>query len=299
MGLLYNNTVHQCNFTAITDGIENSGIKTGLTVSESSPAAMSVAVAVGSCTIDTVEYSTVAIQNVAITNGDATYGRYDIITYDATADAPACVIGTPAAVPKPPAIPAGDILLGVVYIAQLESTSITNADIEEGRIYINKKLQGVDVGADVTGDNVPQDHVARHLRGGADEISYYSATGSTVFLTDPTENSTTSGTYTKMLEKELITGSALYIVSFEIKSSYGGAAGTAYGAIYKNGVQIGTQEANLTTAWATKSQTLGPWADGDDVQIYAKSGGAGATAYIKNMKIVGTMVTLPVQPTWS
>lgn len=143
MGLLYNNTVHQCNFTAITDGIKSNGIKIGLTVSESSPAAMSVAVAVGSCTIDAVEYATVAIQNVSITNGDATYGRYDIITYDATADGPACVIGTPAAVPKPPSIPAGDILLGVVYIAQLESTSITNADIEEGRIEIGSVPTGI------------------------------------------------------------------------------------------------------------------------------------------------------------
>lgn len=298
MGLLYNQTLEQCNLTALTQGITGDGVVDGFAISESLPAAMSILCPVGSVDIGGVNYPEVAPQNVAVTAADATNARKDLVTYNSATSEPIVIVGSPAASPVPPNIPADNVLLAIVHVAA-NATSIVNADIEDGGIYLNEKLQNIDAGADVTGDNVPQDHVAGHLRGGADEISYYSASGSTVFLTDPTEDSTTLGTYTKLLEKELVTGSALFVVSFEIRSSYGGAAGTAYGAIFKNGVQIGLQQANLTTAWETKTQTLGPWADGDDIQIYAKSGGAGATAYIKNMKILGTMTTLPVQPTWS
>lgn len=135
MGFLYNETAEQCNFTALLDGIRGDGTISGLAVGESSPAAMSVLVASGSCTIGGDVYTEGSGQNVVITAADVTNPRKDIISYDPTTSAPICTAGTPAAAPVPPSIPGDDILLGIVLVAA-NVTTIVNADITDGRVEI-------------------------------------------------------------------------------------------------------------------------------------------------------------------
>ena len=84
MGYLYNEVFEQCNLTAMLAGIQDDGIMSGLDVGESSPAAMSVRIAPGSCSISGTVYSPVSYQNVVVTAADATNPRKDIVTYRAT-----------------------------------------------------------------------------------------------------------------------------------------------------------------------------------------------------------------------
>ena len=299
MGQLKNLDWEQTDISALISGIKGNGVATGLAVSESSPAAMSVLVAAGTADVDDTDYVEGSGQNLNISNGHATLLRKDIVVYDTTAGAPAICEGTPASAPHPPDVPADSIYLAMVHVGIAESTSITNSDIDEGRVYVNGKLRGIDTGADVTADNTPQDHASLHLRDGGDAIEYYSPTGSTVLLHDTTEDGTTSTSYVKLVERTITSNAYTLIVTFELKSSYNGSAGAAYAAIYKNGVLFGTEQGNSTTSWSTKSQTLGDWANNDKIQIYAKTAGSGATASIKNMKVLGTMLKFPVQPTWT
>ena len=97
----------------------------------------------GKCYVNGTEYPEVSGQNVNVGNGDATHPRKDIVTYDTSAGNPAVVAGTPAAAPIPPDIPSGDIYLAMVHVAANESTSIVNADIDEGRVYVNTIPSGL------------------------------------------------------------------------------------------------------------------------------------------------------------
>ena len=135
MGKLQNENWEAIDVEAIEEAIQGNGVISGLAVTESSTPAMTVAVSAGQCVIDGVVYAEASSQNLTIDNGDVTNARKDIIVYDATASNPAVVKGTPAAAPVPADIPAGDILLGIVFVEANESTAIFNADITDDRFY--------------------------------------------------------------------------------------------------------------------------------------------------------------------
>jgi microcystin-dependent protein len=143
MAQIYNGDWEAQDIRALIDGCKDNGVVSGLAVSESSPAAMSVLVASGTCEVDRVTYTEGSGQNLAISNGDATHPRKDIVIYDTTAGNPAIVEGTPAAAPVAPDIPADDIYLAMVQVAANESTSIVNADIDEGRVYVDPLPAGL------------------------------------------------------------------------------------------------------------------------------------------------------------
>ena len=156
MGQLNNLDWEHTDIRALIDGCKGNAVVTGLAVSESSPAAMSVLVAAGTADVDDTDYVEGSGQNLNISNGHATLLRKDIVVYDTTAGAPAICEGTPAAAPHPPDVPADSIYLAMVHVGIAESTSITNSDIDEGRVYVNEKLRGIDTGAtiDQTADEI-------------------------------------------------------------------------------------------------------------------------------------------------
>lgn len=139
MGFQYNQTAEQGNFSAVITGIKGDAVISGLSVGESSPAAMSVLVAAGNCTVAGIVFEEGSGQNVSVTAADAVNPRKDIITYDPTTTNPICTAGTPAAIPVPPDIPSGDILLAIVYV-EANAATIVNADIEDGRVFVDNGL---------------------------------------------------------------------------------------------------------------------------------------------------------------
>lgn len=142
MGQVYNTSWEQQDIRAVIDGCRNWGVKSGLGVTESSPAAMSVLLAAGTCEVDNIEYEAVLPQNVAIAAADVTNPRKDIIVYDTSADQPAAITGTPAAAPVAPDVPADDIYLGMVHIAA-NAVTIANVNIDEGRVYVDPLPAGL------------------------------------------------------------------------------------------------------------------------------------------------------------
>lgn len=218
MGQLTNEDWEQTDIAAIISSTERSGVISGLEITESSPAGMSILVAAGNCDIDGAVYEEGSGQNVNISNGDATHPRKDIIVYDATAGNPAVVAGTPAAAPHPPNIPAGDIYLAMVAVAANESTSIVNADITNGRVNVDVKTPIRAVSASDTALD-------------ADEVITVSASGGVRTITLPpaagiqgkvyTVKKTDSSTNTVTIDgnaAETIDGAATFVLNSENES---------------------------------------------------------------------------------
>ena len=123
---------------AIIAACDGNGVLDGLAVSENGAGAdMSVDVAAGNCMINGTKYTESSTTNLAISAADATYDRKDLVVYDSSAGDPAVVTGTAAAIPVPPDIPAGDILLAIVNVAA-GATQITNADIVDGVVVVSQ-----------------------------------------------------------------------------------------------------------------------------------------------------------------
>lgn len=143
MGQIYNSSWEHVDISALIDGVNGDGVVDGLGVSESATPAMTVLVASGSCEASGVRYTEGSGQNLNISNGDATHPRKDIVVYDTSAGNPAIVEGSPAAAPIPPDIPSGDIYLALVHVDANETTSVVNADIDEGRVYVDPLPSGL------------------------------------------------------------------------------------------------------------------------------------------------------------
>lgn len=191
MGQLYNEDWEHVDIEAFREAIIKNGVISGLQVTESSPAAMTIQVSAGQCTVDGVVYSEAANQNLNISNGDATHDRKDIIVYDTTVGNPAVVAGTPAAAATPPDIPAGDILLGIVIVEANEVTSIVNSDITEDRVYAIDRWSYTAVSANTTLNDAHK-VVTVNATGGARTITLPTAVGITgkVYVIKKTDSST-------------------------------------------------------------------------------------------------------------
>lgn len=276
MGQLNNTDWEHVDIAAIIAGIKGDGVLTGLAVSESSTPAMSVLVASGTCKISNVVYTEASGQNLNISNGDATHPRKDIIVYDATAGNPAVVEGTPAAAPIPPNIPNGDIYLAMVHVAANESTSIVNADIDEGRIYTQNF------------------HADTHLGGGVDEIEFYDMYQDLTLHNNSTSRTVTADTYTKYKETKIDDCPDTLRISFTLGHFN---STTLYGRIYRNGVAVGTQRiagsagGGIFTTW---TEDIAGWSDGDLLQIYCYVIGW-YNPVVKDLIIVGRNIVIPKQ----
>lgn len=126
----------QRDFDAMVSGYAMSGVASGCAVVQRGAGAnMSVDVGLGVVLVVGTLANVVAT-NLAISNGDATNPRFDLICVN-NAGTPAVTAGTAAANPVFPAIPASNALLAAVYVAANQSTSVVTADIVDKRVIIS------------------------------------------------------------------------------------------------------------------------------------------------------------------
>ena len=106
----------------------------------------------------------------------------------------------------------------------------------------------------------------------------------TLILSADTERTSISTTYEKVKEIQIgYTGK--YRIKFDLKKD----TTTAYGRIFKNGVAYGTEQADLTGTYATKSEDL-QFIAGDTCELHIHTGGAG-DVYVKNFRMYGDPVS--------
>ena len=83
--------------------------------------------------------------------------------------------------------------------------------------------------------------------------------------------------------------SATLRIKFDLKVANG--AYIAYGKIYKNAVPWGTEQTEEDGNYATKTEDLAGFANGDIVSLYVKTNDGGVGAYAANFRIYGTITT--------
>ena len=94
-------------------------------------------------------------------------------------------------------------------------------------------------------------------------------------------------TYTK--RKDIIVPAGIITGDFRIKYQLfkTSGAGSIFGQIYKNGVAYGTETAQGTAVWGTKSEDLYAWDGGDHIELWTKVS-AGVIGQLRNLRIYGT-----------
>ncbi len=122
------------DFEIILAGIGRTGVLSGCAVTESSPAAQTVDVAVGEV-VETGEQITVAVQaDVAVSAADGSNPRIDLITVNGSGTV-VVTAGTAAAQPVLPAIPASSVPLAALYIPTSDNTH-ANEQITDKRVFV-------------------------------------------------------------------------------------------------------------------------------------------------------------------
>lgn len=143
----------------IADAFGGTGVITGCTVTWS--AAMDVAVAAGTI-ISAGARAAVAGGNLTVGNGHATLPRFDLIVASA-AGAKSVVAGAAAAQPVFPAIPAGSIVLGAVYVPA------TTAVLAANKI-VDKRVLLLLTAAAISIADAGNDFTATTVEGALDEL---------------------------------------------------------------------------------------------------------------------------------
>ena len=144
MDFNYNQVLEHVDLNGMIAGHLDDGVLEGLKISEKSVPNMSVDVAIGNCFVNYAKYSESGITNVGISTAHASYARKDIIVYDTSAGAPVVVDGTASAIPEPPDIPHGDIILALVDVAAATAV-INDSDITDKRVIITRVLEYVEL----------------------------------------------------------------------------------------------------------------------------------------------------------
>jgi len=100
-------------------------------------------------------------------------------------------------------------------------------------------------------------------------------------------------TYTKAMGFTLrndINPNSRFRFKFDIRSTGAPGAHIAYGKIYRNGVAIGTEQTDNTSAFVSKSEdiNIGGWNIGDTVDLYTKTSNVALEVWVKDFEICGT-----------
>ena len=146
------------DFEILLLAYQRTGVISGCAVSESSPAAQTVDVALGEV-VETGEQITVSAQaGVAVSAADGTNPRFDLITLN-SAGTVVVTAGTAAAQPVMPAVPATSIPLATLFIAASDNTHANN-QINDKRVLVADRyvFNVKDFGA--TGDGTTDDSTA-------------------------------------------------------------------------------------------------------------------------------------------
>ena len=158
-------------------GQQRTGVISGCAVTESSPAAQTVDVALGEV-VETGEQISVSVQDdVAVTAADGTNPRFDLITINGSGTV-VVTAGTAAAQPVLPAVPASSVPLAALYIPASDNTH-QDAQINDKRVFVADRyvFNVKDFGA--TGDNSTDDTAA--IQACLDEAGLATNTANVVF----------------------------------------------------------------------------------------------------------------------
>lgn len=141
-------TAYEADLDNLIMALKGSGIvsDTDCAVAAQGSPDMTVAVAAGQVVVDGT-VATVSSGNVAISASDPSNSRIDLITVD-TAGTKAAVTGTPSATPKPPALPAGRILLALISVAAA-AVNIQNSNISNRRLRAQNDQKAVASGVNM------------------------------------------------------------------------------------------------------------------------------------------------------
>jgi hypothetical protein len=126
--------IHATDIRALTDGLNGVGVVSGCAVTAQGSPDMTVAIAAGTIRIASGALVTVTSGNGTITTADATNPRIDVISAS-NAGVKTVTAGTPAAAPKPPDLPAGNVALAFVYVAAGD-TAISSGEITDKRVIL-------------------------------------------------------------------------------------------------------------------------------------------------------------------
>jgi len=258
----YNDVLEHVDMNNMLLAAKGWGVISGLGVDASSN--MSVNVAAGSCLINSSKYTEGSTVNVAITAADATHARKDLIIYDTATTNPIVIDGTPATPPIPPDITADDILLALVDVSANASV-IYSADIIDKIIY------------------VPE---FEHILIPTDEL----------LKSDDSIESSNSTSYVKIKDFTGLVGNLIGSLSelrikFDLRNDFANSG--AVGRIYKNGVAHGTEQTSSLVAYATKSEDISGWSDGDTIELWIKNDdGPTETTYVRNLRVYGRFEVL-------
>lgn len=134
--------LHGVMLRAITEGLAGNGILNNGDLEVTATAnALELNVAGGTVYYVASEYNT-AGGTLQLSQGDATYDRWDTVYFDTGTSSIGVHEGTPAQYPEPPDIAGGELLLAVVYVAQ-DATDVTDSDILNWRAKFSNEAEEV------------------------------------------------------------------------------------------------------------------------------------------------------------
>jgi hypothetical protein len=137
----------ECEIDALSMAIKHEGVVSGVGVTAQAIPDMTVAVAAGTIRIASANVAVAAVSSLAIAAADATNPRKDIV-HVGSDGVVAATTGTAAPVPKPPALPAGKVLLSVVDVAAGD-TAINSTEIHDRRLTLANAYTPVNKAGDV------------------------------------------------------------------------------------------------------------------------------------------------------
>ncbi len=146
------------NWEFILAGLQRTGVISGCAVTESSPAAQTIDVAVGVVSLAGSKISVTAQADVAVTAADGTNPRKDLISINSSGTV-VVTAGTAADPPAIPATPANSVEIGLLLVPANDNTH-ANEQINDTRVFlddivdVDHRFVDADNGNDTTGDGL-------------------------------------------------------------------------------------------------------------------------------------------------
>lgn len=131
--------------------------------------------------------------------------------------------------------------------------------------------------------------IPRMNSGGTDlefvPLAHNFGAGDVLVASADTERNPSVGTNYTLVKSIKLGGQGTLRIKFDIKETSGSQ--TYFAKIYRNGSPVGTERSTTSSTYATFSEDLAGWSDGDTCEVYVKSSVAGPTntGYIRNFRV--------------
>lgn len=249
--------IYHVELNSIVDAHNENGVLKGLEVTAQSTPSLNVDVSAGQCHVDNETYEKTSVTTVLMASGHSTHPRIDMVYYDTALDLVLRTLGTAAATPIPPDIPADDIILALVSVPA-NDTTIESSQIIDERIFIRP-------------------------------IGLYYAASDTLLDSSDAEEYHGVTSYVKLKEltipDDIFSNDSTLRIKFDLKSDNG--ATPVYGRIYRNGVAVGTERSTTNSSYQSYSEDISGWSASDLIQLYSKTSSFGDDVYVRNFRVYG------------